>query len=175
MNRRHKKATLSGLDLNLQLGFCHPAGISWLAEVRDERRQVRVCAVDAAPSAFDVPPLRATVPGRAQSQELLLLRPIPVYGLRTTDLSREPARYRGVSKSTTLQALSLRFSRKHDLAQYSGQCQCHSRLAHLRSVRAATDCHRAQALRQRALRGRFERQRLRTGLYLDRSLLDLVP
>src|SRR6476620_5059327 len=175
MNQLHKKATWFGLDLNLQLGFCHPAGISWLAEVIDERRQVRFCAVDAAPSAFELPPLRAAVPGRAQSQELLLLRSIPVYGLRTADLSREPARYRGLSESTTLQALSLRFSRKHDLAQYPGQCQCNSRLAYLRSVRAATDCHRAQALRQRALRGRFARQCLRTGLHLDRSLLELVP
>jgi len=166
---------LSGLDLNLRPVFCDPASTSWVAEGIDERRQVRVCAADAASSAFDVSPLRATLRWRAQGEELLLLGSVPVHGLRTADLSRKPARYRGVSESPALQALSLRISSKQYLAQHPGQCQRNPRLAHLRSIRAATNCDSAQALCQRVLRGGFETHCLRTGLDLDRSMLDIVP
>src|SRR5215216_5611399 len=164
-----KTASLSGVDLNLHRSFCDSAS-SWLVEAFDEPRQVRFRAVDAAPSPFHFWSLRAVLQRRAQGQELLLLGPVPVYGLRTTDLSRKSARYRDLSQSTALQALSLGFSNKHDLAQHVGQCQCHARLAHLCSVRAATDRHRAQAVCQRVLRSGSERKRLRIGFHFDRSV-----
>src|SRR4051812_11557853 len=164
-----KTENLSGVDLNLHRSFCDSAS-SWLVEAFDERRQICFCAADAAPSPFHFCSLCAVVRRRAQGQKLLVLGPISVHGRRTTDLSRKSARYRDLSQSTTLQALSLGFSNKHDLAQHAGQCQCHARLAHLCSVCAATHCHRAQAVCQRVLRSGSERKCLRVGLDFDRSL-----
>ncbi len=68
-----------------------------------------------------------------------------LYGLRTADLPRKPARHRGVSARTTHQALSHGSSR-HGEPKRTGRCQRVARLAHLCRVRPCPDPYRSAPL-----------------------------
>src|SRR5260370_15474443 len=82
-----------GLDLNIDSPSRTVAAVL-AAELLDASRPARFLAVDAPSSADYVPPLRGALCRGAQGQELLVSGPVPVHGLRATDLPRAPARYR---------------------------------------------------------------------------------
>src|SRR5262245_57576182 len=77
-----------GLDLNCATSICDPAKNS-LAGGIDELWQTGVRASHAAFAADHVSPLRRALWRSAQGQELFLSRPIPLHGVRSTDLSRQ--------------------------------------------------------------------------------------
>ena len=106
----------AGVDLNLASfpAAADPAGLHIAAAgAGDERGQVRVGAGDGASATIDISPLRSALRRRAQDQAVLLPRPVPVDGVRATDLSRELARHRGVPEDARHEALSPRFSQRH--------------------------------------------------------------
>src|SRR5262244_1444978 len=89
-----------GLDLNCATLICDPAKNS-LAGGIDELWQTGVRASHAAFAADHVSPLRRALWRSAQGQELFLSRPIPLHGVRSTDLSRQFARHRSVPARTS--------------------------------------------------------------------------
>src|SRR5579859_4963948 len=82
------------------------------------------------PSLLPVSDLRRSIPGQSLRQRLLLLGSVPLFAVRSTDLSPQLARHRGLSARAAAQALSHGFSWA-SLAQHLGPCQRGSRLAHL--------------------------------------------
>src|SRR5688572_7243520 len=93
-----------GLDLNCATSICDPAKDLLVGGI-DERWQIGVRTSHAAFAADHVSPLRGALWRSAQGQELFLSRPIPLHGIRSTDLSRKFARYRGVPASASGQAV----------------------------------------------------------------------
>src|SRR5262245_32738580 len=126
-----------------------------------------LCTTNGLSSYLRVSPLRRTLPRQLQTQELLLLGSISVHGLRATDLSREPARYRSLSACESNQALSSGHSRSR-FTQYACECQLSARLAHLRRLRASAHQYRPPALSQRRLRHCPGTNRLRAGRHHHR-------
>src|SRR5262245_49990096 len=100
---------LVGLDLNCQDTFCDAVKNNF-AGTTYESRQARVCAGDEASAANNLSAVCGPLSGRAQGQNILLPGSVPVYGLCTTDLSREPTRSRDLSASPTFQTLPSRNS-----------------------------------------------------------------
>ena len=92
----------------------------------------------------DCCPLRWRRPGA----NAVLCRAIPRDGVRATDLSREPARYRSLPVGPRVETLSHGFSRAGPTID-SGRRQRDARLAHLRGVRSPSDCPSEEALCQR--------------------------
>src|SRR6266436_3201666 len=166
--RNAKAMNFLGLDLNYRRRFCDPAKYDF-ARMIDEPRPTGVRAIDAASSVDHVSPLRDTLCGRAESEVVLLPRSVPVHGIRTVDLPREPARYRSVSACPALQALSPRDSCDGG-PQYPGQCERGARLAHPCRLRAEPDRHRTAAVCRRGLRCRSEGIGLRAGHDHHRSV-----
>jgi hypothetical protein len=165
---------LAGLDLNFEPLICHPA-MNHFAGVIDAYGQAGVCAVDGASAADDFSSLCGALRWRSQGQAIHLFGSIPVDGLCAIDLSRESQRYRGVSWRAVLQALSLGFSQQHGGAQYLGERQRNSGLAHLLRIRTASDRDGAKALCQRTFWSRSERYCLRSRCDHYRSVPVGVP
>src|ERR1035438_3038433 len=148
-----------GLDLNIDSPSRTVTAVP-AAESLDASRPARFFAVDAPSSADDVPPVRGALCRGAQGQELLVSRPVPVHGLRATDLPRESARYRVEPSSPGGEALPPGDSR-HSVAQPLGQRQCDPRLAYLRELRRAVDRHRTRLVCRGTLRRGLGRDGLR--------------
>jgi len=157
-----------GLDLNGEGGFCDPAKHNFAGTI-DEPRQAGVRATDAASSADHVSPLCDPVSRRTQGQVVLLPGSVPEYGVCAADLSRKSARHRSVSARSAVQAVSPRNS-LDGRAQYSGQRERRTRLAHLCRLRAEPDRHRSATVCERALWCRPEGIGLRTGHDHHRSV-----
>src|ERR1700680_667945 len=85
---------------NLPVGWIHEFG------------QICFRASDGSSASRRVPKLRCPLSRRAQGKEILLPRSVPVYGLRTADLSREFARHRSMPTCAKLEALPLGDSRQ---------------------------------------------------------------
>ena len=105
-------------------------------------RSVRVLASDGPSADESLPQMRPALPRQSPHPILHLSRPVSVHGIFATHLPREPARYRGVSASSSRQALSHGHPWR-DVAQHARQRQSAPRLAHLRRVRADHDSHRS--------------------------------
>src|SRR5271170_473556 len=151
LNMIQKAPYFLGLDLNIDSASRTVTAVL-AAESIDASRPARFFAVDAPSSADDVPPVRGALCRGAQGQELLVSGPVPVHGLRATDLPREPARYRVEPSSASGEAVSLGDSRQR-LAQHARQRQCDPRLAYLRELRRALDRYRARLVCRGTLRG----------------------
>jgi hypothetical protein len=87
---------------------------------------------------------------RCSGPNAALRRAISRDGVCATDLSREPARYRGLPVGSSLEALPHGVSRT-GAAIDAGRCQRVARLAHLRAVRPSVDRPGAKALCRRQL------------------------
>src|SRR6266700_4372644 len=119
-------------DLNREYKVCDPAMRS-IAGTNNVRGKAGVCASHGASAAAHVSTNRGPLCGRAEGEVVLVPGSVPVHGVRTADLSREPARHRSLSACAALQALSPRDS-VDGRAQHVGQCECGARLAHLRRL-----------------------------------------
>lgn len=124
-------------DLNCNPAICNSAK-NFFAGSNHVFRQASVRATHGSSSAAYLSPDRQTIQRRIQSQIVFLSRSLSLYGLRATYLSRELARYRNVSTSAAVKALSLRHSFDR-CPKYTRKCQCCARLAHLRRLRAEPD------------------------------------
>src|SRR3989337_258507 len=70
-------------------------------------RPAGVRTTHGAFTSSNIPPLCAALPFQISRQDLFASRSISLHGLRSTDLSRESARYRNLSSRPPSQALSL--------------------------------------------------------------------
>jgi hypothetical protein len=138
-----------------------------IAGPADEPRQTRFRSDHGAPAAFDLQAVRCSLRRRAQGQALLLSRSISVYGIRTTHMERELARYRSLPASTQYEALPSRHPRQCR-PQHFGQRQCSARLAHLLRLRSTPNRDCAAALCRGTARYRVERHGLRARLHHNR-------
>jgi hypothetical protein len=159
---------LPGLDLNSELAFCDPAK-NFFAGVIDAYRQVDLCSVDGTSAINNLPSLCGPLRRTPQGQAFQLPGSISLDGVCATDVSREPARYRSLSSRSVFQALPPGSSRDSS-AQYPGQRQRDSGLAHLLRLRSESDRNGTTALRQRTFWSRAERHRLRSRRHHHRSV-----
>ena len=124
--------------------------------------QSRVLSSDGPSADEDLPAMRPTLPRQSSHPNLHLPRPVSMHGICATYLSREPARYRGVSASSSRQALS-HGDPWWDVAQHLGERQSTPGLAHLRRVRTGHDSHRPLPVWRRGPGAGTRQHRLRSG------------
>ena len=107
------------IDLNSKRQIGHaPAQLR--EGVARVHRQTHFLASDRSPTHAYISTLRRALSWQPQDQKLLLSGPIPVHGLCTTHLPREPARHRSLPSRPAKQTLSHGHSQQ-DFMQYLGQ------------------------------------------------------
>src|SRR4030095_7119991 len=131
-------------------------------EMADEWWQIDLFTTDGLSTLDPVPRMRGPLPGRLQTQELLLLGPVSLHGFRPTNLPRKLARYRSLSTCQPDQALSYGHSRSR-LAQHPGQRQLGPGLAHLCRLRSSAYQAGQRALPPRRVQPGLAANCLRTG------------
>ena len=89
------------IDLNPAVRF----GLSFLKGEASARRADRLLTAYVLPSATSVSQMCCALRGGIQGPELHVPEPVPLHGVRSTDLSRELARHRGVSARPATEAL----------------------------------------------------------------------
>ncbi len=142
------RATKGGVDLNGDCQFGQSFGL--LLGGHHEHRQDAVRPAHGFPALDDVRPVRRALRRRQGRSRADVRGTVPGHGLRSTDLPREPARYRSMSVGPGCQALSHGLSRA-DSAFDAGRCQRVARLAHPCRLRAAPDRSGQSAVCQRGL------------------------
>ncbi len=149
---------LSPLRVIIDLSFVRPESQPSAAlqeEAAREFWQNDFLSTDGLSSFARVSSLRRSSQGNLQVEAVLLLGSVPVYGIRATDVSRKPARYRSLFAFGWIEALSHGHSQPR-FAEHFGECKSSARLAHLRRSRTSADPHRARTLYQRQLRRRTQ-------------------
>lgn len=104
-------------------------------------------SADGTYAAAHIPPLRGEVSRPLPDAHILLPRPVPVHGLRLTDLSRKPAGYRNLPEGAIGQVVPSGHPWR-DRPQHTGGCQRKARLAHLPRFCAQPDPSCPQAPRR---------------------------
>src|SRR6266851_7592365 len=161
---------MSFFDFNLFSPFCpHSTAFQLVLEAADESGPNRFLSAGGFAPDLPVSTLRRSLPGQSLRQGFLLLGSVPVFGLRSTHLSRKSPRYRSLSARPATQAVSHGFPRP-SFPQYVGARQRASRLADLRRLRADPDCHRPRPLPQRTVRRGVVGNRVCLGLHHHRSM-----
>ena len=132
-------------------------------------RQAGVRATHGAFTTSHIPPLRAALPFQISHQDFFSSRPIPLHGLRATNLPRKPARHRNLSARSPSQALSLGHPWQHR-QEHVGRCQRTARLAHLRGFRDKPYSGRQKAYANDSFAVELEQ----TAYALDTTTIDLL-
>src|SRR5216684_1256023 len=114
-------------------------------EITLEPRSNRICSTHQLSFPQRIQPLRSALSGQQERALILLLGSVSDHGFRPTNLSRELARHRSVSRGATPQTLSCGFQWPGETF-HSSQRQRESRLAHLPRLRPESDSDRASAI-----------------------------
>jgi hypothetical protein len=120
-----------------------------------------VCPTDGLPATAHFPALCDQVPRTLSDTHLFASRPIPVYGLRPTDLSGKLARHRDLPAGAFRQALPSRYMGRH-CQEHTGGRQREPRLAYLPGFRPQLDPDGSQALCRGQLRPGIDTQFMRS-------------
>ena len=120
-------------------------------------------------SKASIQSLRQSLLRQLSSQIFLMLRPISDNGLRSTDISRKPKRYRNLLKSFGRKTLSLRLPRENLSKQFS-QCKRKKRLPNISRLCTSSNQKSKATLRQRRLWHHIKKYCLRFGRNRDRSM-----
>lgn len=107
-------------DLKLFSGEGHTS-VSLKKEMGGERWSYHILPTDQLCSFPRISPVRKTLQRQLKDQELLLLGPIPMHGLRPADLLGKPERYPGMPASGAGQAVSGQLPFQVPLLSTSGQ------------------------------------------------------
>src|SRR5512146_1327748 len=118
------------IDLKLQTPIGHTSAVM-REDMTYEYRENRFYSTAGLHSQLRISPMRRTLQRQLQSEDVLLQRSVPLYGLRPADLSRKPQRHRGLPACGEDQALSYGHSGQ-GLQKHAGSCQRDSRLENLR-------------------------------------------
>ncbi len=119
-------------------------------------------------------PLRAQIPWRVQSNNVLLSRPVSLHGFCPDHSPRKSTRYRDLSAVPKQKALSHGHSRQ-GLKINACRCQRKARLAYIHRVRTNSYCHSQRPLSRRFVSRRTGRNSICSGLNHDRSMFVGFP
>src|SRR5665647_963703 len=76
-------------------------------EAAHEFRENDLCPVDGLCSHIRVPKMRRSIQRQSQGDQLFLLGPVPLHGIRSTHLPRKPQGYPSLPAGNPVQTLSL--------------------------------------------------------------------
>ena len=110
-----------------------------------ESRPNRVLSIAGLSAGSRIPPVCDALWRRCAAAGLLLLGPVSFDGLRPTDLSGQPSRYRNLPAFSGRQALPHGLSRPC-VAFHAGRRQRYARLAHLCRLRTGAHPHGSTAV-----------------------------
>ena len=137
-------------------------------------RKSRLLSSDGISSSPCLSPVRGTLQRQLQSQGVHLSRSVLLHGLCPDHVSGESTRYRSLPSGTAWQALP-HGNQRAGFPKYPGQRQQGQGLAHLCGPCALADCHGPQALQQRSVSRRPQRDSLRSGRHNYRFMPILIP
>src|SRR3990172_8304822 len=137
-------------------------------------RTHRVCTTDGRHSAPRLRAVRRAVPRPASGPFVLLLRPVPLPGLRPGDVPGEPSRHRDLLARRAAEALP-RGPARPGLAKHPRGRERDARLADLRRLRPDPHSAGPPVVLRRALRRRVGADGVRLRCDDDRSLPRPVP
>ena len=173
MNSNMNSDILGGVDLNP----IQASGLLQQSEFLSYRyvcRQNPVRAVDGFSSMDNLYPNRRPLWRQLSSPNTSLYRSVSHFGFRATDLSRESARYRSLSRSAIGEAVSHGHT-VDSKALHSRRCQRKTRLENLCRLCSTTYHPGQKTVRGRRLWNRPFEYRLRSGLDDYRSVPVCVP
>jgi len=156
------------IDLKVSSPECHtPASIK--QETTYELRENDIFTTNGIPSCPRISHMRCTIQRQLQGQELHLLGPISLHGIRSTHLSGEPEGYPGMPQRNETQTLPYGHPRER-LPQYLGQCQQDQGLAYLLRLCPGAHQEGQKTVRQRKLWRGTGSDSLRPGFHHNRSM-----
>ena len=167
-----RKDSVFDFKRDLRIRCTIPPSIIWKG-VQYECRTYRFLTTPRFHAAPRIQKMRRALSWQLSNQNLLLSRSVPLHGIRSTYFPRKPERHRNLLASRAEKTLSRRFARQ-SITQYSGQSQRKSPLANICRLRPNPDQKGAHALRQRPLRPRSQKNRLRARFNHHRPLPDVV-
>src|SRR5262249_45410012 len=132
-------------DLKTRVALSHFPPVATPRELAHAQRPLCLFPTDGLSAQARVRPLRRALSGQSTDSQLLLFRSIPLHGLRSIDLSREPAGHRNLPSCPSEEALPRGLSRC-DRPEHLGGCQRAPRLAHLLGFRPSVDRPRASTV-----------------------------
>jgi len=156
------------IDLKPPLDFDY-FNLKNVKEIADEHRTDSLFTDHGFSSPPGLPKMRQSIPRKSQGPNILMPGSVPVYGLRSTDVSRKLARYRSLFACDANQTLSHGNS-KPDFKINAGRCQREQRLANIRRLCPSVDSCGPRALYRRSVRRRVGPNRLCTRFNNDRPL-----
>ncbi len=173
MIKCYKNYFMSLTDLKSFRSKSHPWGkIPW--GLSGVFRKSHLLSSDGISSSPCLSPVRGSLQRQLQSQGVHLSRSVLLHGLCPDHVSGESTRYRSLPSGTAWQALP-HGNQGTGFQKYPGQRQQGQGLAHLCGPCALADCHGPQALQQRSVSRRPERDCLRSGRHNYRFMPALVP
>ena len=146
----------------------------YLRRSQDEFWKNGLRSIASAPAAIRIQSLCSSISRQSQSQKLLLPRSIPLHGLRSTDLSRKPARHRNVPQLPQGETLSHGIPREARQVN-SSRCKRTPGLPHISGLRLCAYQHSQQTLSGRRTGFRSEVGGLCFGFNRHRSLPVHLP
>ncbi len=135
----------------------------------NEYREKYLCPSHGISSALRIPSVRRTISGQLQGKKFFLSGPVPVHGIRATDLSRESARHR-VLFAIDVRAFVSYGHPRPGIAQYAGERKQPARLADVRRLRDDSYPQSARTVCQRIIRYRVGQYGIRLGCDHYRSV-----
>ena len=133
-----------------------------------------LCPGHGFSAGLRIPSMRSTIPWSLKDEKLFMLGPVSLHGLRTTHLSRESARYRGLPSFGQTETLSHGYPGQ-SLLQYPGSRKPSKRLANLCRFRPDPYRPRSASLCQRFLWNGVESDRLCSRLHPHRFMSLPLP
>lgn len=165
---------MSFIDLKIFSRICQSPTSIVEKETSHEFRENNLCPVDGLCSGIRIPKMCRSIQRQSQSDQLFLLGPISLHGLRTVYLPGKLTRHTSLPAGNPVQTLSSGHPRE-GLPQYTGPCQSEQELADLCRFRSSPYCESQKALRHRFLRHRTGSNGLCTGLDHHRPLSGAFP
>ena len=133
------------------------------------RRKNYFLADHGLPSFVSISPMRSKISGSLQSSKVFLSRPIPMHVICSAYLSRKPKRYRSLPSRSKIKTLSHGHSWQY-LKEHARRRQRNTRLENICRLRSNSHSYSPSTICQRRLRGRSQRNCLRSRRYHYRSL-----
>ena len=161
------------IDFNFIGTIGHSFSIPLRKGMADAYWTNRFFADPGFPTQIRVQQMRSTVSGQLPDPKILLLRPIPLYGLCPTHLQRKPSRYRNLSAGDEAKTLPCRLPWPYR-QEHSGRRQRKTLMANICRLRPDTHRQGADIIQQRQFRYRPQKCGVRTRLDNNRLVPDLI-
>ena len=151
-----------GIDFNLPLNFGQYTFTDLLKGLANACWTNSFLTTDRLCSQKTIRQMCSQISRQPSNKNFFLLRPIPVYGVCSDNLSPEPSRHRNLSSSNAAKTLSLRYTGEC-FPNHAGEGKRKSRLENLRGLCTNPNKQSPNALRRRRLRHSTEPRGLCSG------------